>query len=150
MDGASIKQIGIASVLRSLFKGTFRHSIYKDLSNIVHSPDKTPHGSNIYSDFTLTYNQSIDDKLYNYNKLLNDSEKIPDKWFDETTINNYKYNPISKPYVSAHRFTITPSPKYKRSRSRSPPKYKRSRSRSRSTPKKKRKRSRSSSSKRKY
>jgi hypothetical protein len=145
MDGASIKQIGIASVLRSLFKGTSKHHIYKDLSNIVHSPDRNPHISNIYSDYTLSYNQSIDDKLYNYNKLLNISDRINDVWFDERTINNYNrtiYNPITS-YVSPYRYTITPSIQ------RSSPKYKRSRSRSRSPPIKKRKRS-SSSNRRRY
>jgi hypothetical protein len=145
MDGATIKQIGIASVLRSMFKGTNKHHIYKDLSNIVHSPDKIPERSNIYSDFTLSYNQDIDDKLYNYNKLLNDSERIGDIWFAQRTIDNYNrtsYNPMTYssyhiPYVSAHRFTITPS----NFKSRSPTRF------SRSPLKKKRKRSRSSSRK---
>ena len=68
MDGANIKQIGIASVLRSLFKGTTNHHIYKDLCDITHSADKNPDYTNIYTDYMLKYRQNIDDKLYYYNK----------------------------------------------------------------------------------
>ena len=144
MDGANIKQIGIASVLRSLFKGSNKHYIYKDLCSIVHSPDRKPDFLNPYSDFSLSYRQDIDDKLYNYNKLLNENERINDIWFDQRTIDNYnktRYNPVSyniKTYVSPYRFTITPSnihtwsPSKKRLSS-SPSKYKRS-----SSPSKKR------------
>lgn len=160
MDGASIKQIGIASALRSLFKGT-KHYIYKDLCDITHSGDKNPEYTNPYADYMLKYRQNIDDKLYYYNKLLGNQGRIGDEWFEKTTIDNYNSSRSSS-YGRHHSLTFSPLRRYRRyhspRRTFSPSRYRyRYRSRSRSRSERKRKRSsslshsfRGSPKKRKY